>query len=136
MTRRRPRPISALVSIGLALAVGFSFSLAAATPARAGVDDFTFESLDVQYYLSRDDAGHSTLRTVETFVALFPDFDQNRGLVRDIPNSYGGTDPYDPRRVDTHLQIVSVTDENGDPVYWEGYDAGPGFFGIYLDDDT
>ena len=29
---------------------------------------------------------------------------------------------YDPRRVDTQLHIVSVTDENGDPVYWETYD--------------
>ncbi len=69
--------------------------LGAAAPAQAGVDDFTFESLDVQYYLDRDDAGHSTLRTVETFVALFPDFDQNKGLVRNIPSTYGGTDAFD-----------------------------------------
>src|SRR5437762_90055 len=110
--------------------------LSAASPAVAGVDDFTFESMDVQYYLDRDDAGHATLRTVETIVALFPDYDQNRGIVRDIPSAYGGTDPLDPRRVDTQLKVVSVTDENGDPVYWETYDAGSGFFGMYIDDDT
>jgi uncharacterized membrane protein YgcG len=136
MTRRRSRLLSVLAAIGLAGAIGFALSLAVAPPAQAGVDDFTFESLDVQYYLDRDDAGHSTLRTVETFVALFPDFDQNRGLVRNIPITYGGTDPFDPRRVDTQLQIESVTDENGDPVFWETYDAGTGIYGMYIDDDT
>jgi uncharacterized membrane protein YgcG len=131
MTRRRSRLFSVLLAIGLA----FGMSVAAA-PAQAGVDDFAFESLDVQYYLDRDDAGHSTLRTVETFVAVFPDADQNKGLVRNIPSTYGGTDPFDPRRVDTRLHIVSVTDENGEPVYWETYDAGSGIYGMYIDDDT
>jgi uncharacterized membrane protein YgcG len=131
MTRRRSRLFSVLAAVGLAFGM-----VAAAAPAQAGVDDFAFESLDVQYYLDRDDAGHSTLRTVETFVAIFPDTDQNRGLVRNIPSSYGGTDPYDPRRVDTRLHIDSVTDENGDAVYWETYDAGPGIYGMYIDDDT
>ena len=136
MTRRLSRLLSVLAAIGLAFAVGVPLSLAVAAPAHAGVDDFTFESLDVQYYLDRDDAGHSTLRTVETFVAVFPDFDQNRGLVRNIPISYGGTDAFDPRRVDTRLHIESVTDENGAPVYWETYDAGTGIYGMYIDDDT
>lgn len=131
MTRRRPRLFSVLLTIGLALGMS-----AAAAPAQAGVDDFTFESLDVQYFLDRDDAGHSTLRTVETFVAVFQETDQNKGLVRNIPTQYGGTDPFDPRRVDTHLKVVSVTDENGDDVYWETYDAGQGFLGMYIDDDT
>jgi uncharacterized membrane protein YgcG len=135
MTRRPPRLFSFLIAFAAVIAAAVGM-VAAATPAQAGVDDFTFESLDVQYFLDRDDAGHSTLRTIETFVALFPDFDQNRGLVRDIPTLYGGTDPFDPRRVDTQLHIVSVTDENGDPVFWETYDAGFGFYGMYLDDDT
>jgi uncharacterized membrane protein YgcG len=131
MTRRRSRLLSVLVAFGLAFGM-----VAVAAPAQAGVDDFTFESLDIEYYLGIDADGHSTLRTVETFVALFPDFDQNKGLVRNIPSSYGGTDPFDPRRVDTQVQVVGVTDENGAPVFWETYDAGPGFFGMYIDDDT
>jgi uncharacterized membrane protein YgcG len=129
--RRRSRLLAALAALGLGL-----LPVVAASPAAAGVEDFAFESLDVQYYLDRDAGGHATLRTVETFVALFPDFDQNRGLVRDIPITYGGTDAFDPRRVDTQLHIESVTDENGDPVYWETYDAGQGIYGMYLDDDT
>ena len=136
MTRPRSRLLAALLALGVSFAIGTGLSLGAASPAVAGVDDFTFESMDVQYYLDRDDTGHATLRTVETIVALFPDYDQNRGIVRDIPSTYGGTDPLDPRRVDTQLKIVSVTDENGDPVYWENYDAGSGFFGMYIDDDS
>ncbi|MGE3194432.1 MAG: DUF2207 domain-containing protein [Microbacteriaceae bacterium] len=131
MTRRRPRLLAALAALALSIGIG-----AAASPAVAGTDDFVFESLDVQYYLDRDGGGHSTLTTIETFVAVFPDYDQNRGIVRNIPITYGGTDAYDPRRVDTGLQIVSVTDEYGDPVYWETYDAGPGIYGMYIDDDT
>lgn len=131
MTRRRSRLAAALAVI--ALSAGFS---AIASPAAAGVDDFSFESLDVQYYLDRDADGHATLRTVETFVADFPDYDQNRGIVRNIPTSYGSDDPYDPKRVDTQLKIVSVTDGNGHDVYWEKYDYAPGFLGMYIDDDT
>jgi len=131
VTRRRSRLLAALATLGLSLAIA-----SGASPAVAGVDDFTFDSLDVQYYLDRDAAGHSTLRTVETFVAEFPEYDQNRGIVRNIPTSYGGTDPYDPRRVDTQLHVNSVTDESGDAVYWETYDAGTGIYGMYIDDDT
>ena len=131
MTRRRSRLLAALGALALSVGIG-----AAASPAVAGTDDFTFESLDVEYFLDRDDAGHSTLTTIETFVAVFPDYDQNRGIVRNIPITYGGTDALDPRRVDTGLEIVSVTDEDGDPVYWERYDAGEDIYGMYIDDDT
>ncbi len=44
-----------------------------------GVDDFVFESFTADYYLDVDEEGRSVLTTVETFVAVFPDFDQNRG---------------------------------------------------------
>jgi hypothetical protein len=136
VTRRRSRLLAALVALGSALVLLGAASPALAGPSiQGGVDDFTFDSLDVQYFLDRDAAGHSTLRTVETFVAVFPEYDQNKGIVRDIPTTYGGTDAFDPRRVDTQVHIVSVTDENGDPVFWETYDAGPGFLGMYLDDD-
>jgi uncharacterized membrane protein YgcG len=131
VTRRRSRLLAALGALALSAGIG-----AAASPAVAGTDDFTFESLEVEYFLDRDDAGHSTLTTIETFVAVFPDYDQNRGIVRNIPITYGGTDAFDPRRVDTGVEIVSVTDEDGDPVYWERYDAGEGIYGMYIDDDT
>jgi uncharacterized membrane protein YgcG len=71
----------------------------------ASVDDFTFDSFDASYELSRDADGHSVLTVDEVMVARFPDFDQNRGIKRAIPETYLGT-PLD-------IEIVSVTDETG-----------------------
>lgn len=96
---------AALVVVPLA---GSSVAVAAepASPVvRAGVDDFVFESFSADYYLDVDENGRSTLTTVETFVAVFPEFDQNRGMRRAIPGSYLGAP--------TDVGVVSVTDENG-----------------------
>jgi hypothetical protein len=70
-----------------------------------GVNDFRFASFDADYYLATDANGRSSLTTVETFVAQFPDFDQNHGMARAIPNEYQGAP--------TDLSIVSITDETG-----------------------
>ena len=70
-----------------------------------GLQDFSFASLDVDFTLTRDDAGESRLQVVETFVAQFPDADQNRGMRRSIPDSYFGAP--------LHPTLRSVTDENG-----------------------
>ncbi|PJJ61417.1 DUF2207 domain-containing protein [Compostimonas suwonensis] len=78
---------------------------------RGDVDDFRFGSFSVDYYLSSDEAGTSTLHTVETFVAEFPDFDQNRGIVRAIPDDYDG--------VPLRTTVQSVTDALGNPVPYE-----------------
>jgi uncharacterized membrane protein YgcG len=101
-----PRPLIA-GSIVL-MAAGWALT---AAPATAGVDDFEFESMTVQYSLSRDADGTARLHAVETLVALFPEYDQNRGIVRDIPTNYG--------RVDIGVDIRSVTDEAGEPVPYE-----------------
>ncbi|MEV8267254.1 DUF2207 domain-containing protein [Microbacterium sp. NPDC076911] len=103
--------LSALVTLLSVLLVG-----GAAAPALAdaqiasgvviaGVDDFTFQSLDVEYELGRADDGTSTALVTETFVALFPEYDQNRGMRRSIPDSYLGS-PTDP-------ELISITDGNG-----------------------
>ncbi len=98
-----------LGAAGLVLAVlaGLLLAVAGPVPARAGVDDFSFESLDVEYQLGRAGDGSSTLTVVETFVALFPDIDQNRGMRRILPDSYQGA-PLNPR-------LVSITDGEGAP---------------------
>ncbi|WP_347976693.1 DUF2207 domain-containing protein [Microbacterium sp. ProA8] len=97
----------AVVGLLLALLAGAVLAAVAAPSARADVEDFSFESLDVEYQLGRADDGTSTLTVVETFVAIFPESDQNRGMRRAIPDSYQGA-PLDP-------QLVSLTDENGAP---------------------
>jgi uncharacterized membrane protein YgcG len=69
------------------------------------VNDFSFESFSADYYLDVDADGRSTLRTVETFVALFPGIDQNHGMRRAIPLDYQG--------VPTDVSVQSVTDGDG-----------------------
>lgn len=71
----------------------------------AGVDDFTFASFDAVYELGRDEAKRSVLVTTETLVAIFPEFDQNRGIRRAIPLDYDGHP--------TDIRIESVTDAAG-----------------------
>ncbi|HWM35095.1 MAG TPA: DUF2207 domain-containing protein [Pseudolysinimonas sp.] len=119
MKRTRPalqRLLRGLAAAALALA-GAVVPSAAATAAPAGVsvlggvDDFTFDSFDAQYTLGIDDEKRSTLTTTETLVAVFPDFDQNRGIRRYIPTTYQGH-PLQNR-------LVSVTDENGTPRDYE-----------------
>lgn len=91
------------------LSAGAVIGLAA--PAGADVQDFSYDSWHVEYRVGTDGDGRAVARVTETLVARFPDFDQNRGIVRGIPFDYQGTST-DPRD-------FSVTDENGDPVPFE-----------------
>ena len=81
------------------------FAFWSPTIAHATVDDFTFDSFDGMYELSRDAQGHSVLAVHEVLVARFPDFDQNRGIRRAIPETYQDNP--------LEIEIVSVTDETG-----------------------
>ncbi len=49
------------------------------------VQNFYFESFVADYYLGKDDEGVSKLKVVETFTAVFPNYNQNKGLCRRIP---------------------------------------------------
>ena len=69
------------------------------------VNDFTFDSFDATYTLSQDSSQRSMLHTTETLVAVFPDYDQNRGIIRSIPTQYDGHS--------THITVTSVTDGTG-----------------------
>ncbi len=90
----------------------------------SGVDDFEFASFDALYDLSRGDDGRSRLRTVETFVAVFPDFDQNRGIRRALVTDY--------KSHSTGLEMVSVTDENGVPRDYELATDDEGFTAVTI----
>lgn len=106
---------AALAFVTLALAMGPAAAASAApTTAEpvasvsvlpAGPDDFTFASFDAVYELSRDENRRSVLDTTETLVAVFPEFDQNRGIRRAIPLRYQGHP--------TDIRVDSVTDGAG-----------------------
>lgn len=111
------RRVAALVvaSAIIALVAG-PVAATAAIAAQSGVEDFSFDSYDADYYLSRDAANHAMLKTVETFVARFPNFDQNRGIIRSIPDDYNG--------VPLHTTVASVTDGAGKAVPYAATDDG------------
>ncbi|MCR2828422.1 DUF2207 domain-containing protein, partial [Microbacterium sp. zg.Y909] len=84
MVRMRVRVSVLLGLVAAAFAVSAGAAAPASMPAQvvavgavsADVDDFTFDSLDADYTLTRAEDGTSRLRVVETFVAEFPDIDQ------------------------------------------------------------
>lgn len=85
-------------------------------PASADASDFEFDSLSSEFYLGRDDGGNATLRTVETLVAVFPEYDQNHGIERAIPLTYGD--------VQMDLDVVGVTDADGRAMPYSRTDDG------------
>jgi hypothetical protein len=85
-------------------------------PAGPDVQDFVFESFDASYELGRDANGVATLTTTEHLVALFPDYDQNRGIERALFDRVADQD--------TGLEVVSVTDGAGEPIEFEVTDDG------------
>jgi len=99
-----------------ALALAFVLALAppaaasGIVPAPADVQNFTYDSFDAEYWLVRAPGGASALYTTETIVARFPDFDQNRGIVRTLPRSDSG--------IDLQTQVMDVRGEGGAPIPW------------------
>jgi uncharacterized membrane protein YgcG len=104
----------------IVLGITLVFAAAVYVPqlAYAGVNDFVISSFDSQMTLGRNAENRSTLKTTETIVAGFPEFDQNHGLERAIPKEYDGHA--------TNLQIQSVTDENGTARTYSTYDDSNG----------
>jgi uncharacterized membrane protein YgcG len=76
----------------------------------ASVQDFTFDSFEADYWLVRGTGGESHLFTTEKIVARFPEFDQNKGIVRWIPKADSG--------IAHDTQVVSVTGAGGAPIPW------------------
>lgn len=54
-------------------------------PAYADVNNFYFDDFTGDYYLTKDAEGISHLKVTENVTAVFPDFNQNKGICRQIP---------------------------------------------------
>ena len=48
-------------------------------------ENFYFDDFTADYYLSKDDNNVSHLKVVENFTTVFPDYNQNKGICREIP---------------------------------------------------
>lgn len=72
------------------------------------VDDFEIRSFTANYYLSRNADNESQIKVVEEIQAVFPEYDQNHGILRALPTKYNKQPLY--------LKVMSVTDKRGDPI--------------------
>lgn len=97
-----------IILVMAVMAVGGGSIVHAAT-----TDDFTITSFRVEMTLGRDGDNRSTLRTVETITAEFPEIDQNHGLERVFVRDYNDHP--------THITVTSVADQNGQelPYHWQ-----------------
>ena len=75
-----------------------------------GVDDFSYDSFEADYWLAKGAGGRPFLYTTETMVARFPDADQNRGMVRRLPRVESG--------IDLGTRVVDVTGADGAGIPW------------------
>ncbi|WP_282824865.1 DUF2207 family protein [Gulosibacter sediminis] len=117
-TQRLPRPAAFTVLATLLAAIILALTPTAASaqqPAATGVNDFSFSSwhTEIDATIDRGAFGGEVVRSkfTETITAEFPDFDQNRGIVRGIPVDMGGQT--------MRIEDVSVTDGDGNPVPYE-----------------
>ncbi len=84
--------------------------------ASAGVNSFYFDSFEANYYLSQDEEGISHLRVVEDLIAVFPDYNQNKGIYRQIPiTNKNGTNVTLPNLTTADIKVL----RNGikEPIY-------------------
>ena len=92
----------------LALTLGMLTAVSLPASASADVDDFNYSSWDSRYEISLDSEGRAVAHVTETVVAEFPDFDQNKGIVRGYSERYEGSG--------LDLRIISVKDADGKSV--------------------
>ncbi len=85
-----------------------------ATSQAQGTQNFRFSSFSADYYLNRDTNKTSTLKVVETLVAEFPNYDQNHGILRALPQTY--------QNHTLSLEVISVTNDNGSPWNYTTYE--------------
>jgi uncharacterized membrane protein YgcG len=69
------------------------------------VDNFLIQSFTANYFLRRDVNKTAEMTVVEEIKAVFPNYDQNHGILRAIPKEYNGRS--------LRLKIDSVTDKQG-----------------------
>lgn len=104
------RRFTQILAVVVAMVIVGSSSASAAS-----VDDFEVTRYDMKLSLDRDSENRSTLTTVETITAAFPEHDQNRGIERAIPKSY--------QDHPVGLSVQSVTDEQGRNLEFTTYDS-------------
>jgi hypothetical protein len=99
----------------LLLLIGGCFVGGRHVQAAGDPNNFSIQSFDADYFLSKDTQQRSQMKVVETIVADFPDYDQNHGIERAIPDSYDGHN--------VHVHLDSVQDIAHEPVPYTTYQS-------------
>ena len=106
------------------LALALLISFFAVSPVSAvDVNDFYFSDFTGDYYLTKSEDGISHLKVKESVTAVFPNFDQNKGICRQIPfTNHGGSNITLPRL--TREDITITRNGEPEPIYSieKGYD--------------
>lgn len=90
---------------------------AVASPVRAAdVNNFTISDYRVHMKLGRDGEKRSTLEVTEQITAEFPNYNQNKGLVRFVPNEYDGHT--------VSFELLSLTRNGQTEPIWDEYTEG------------
>ncbi|HMS24000.1 MAG TPA: DUF2207 domain-containing protein, partial [Candidatus Saccharibacteria bacterium] len=71
------------------------------------VNNFKIDTFVTDYYIEKSDKNVASMRVVEKIVATFPEYDQNHGIIRAIPNEY--------KNKTLNLKVQSILNENGTP---------------------
>ena len=101
--------------LGLAIALAF---LPSAKVDAASTNNFYFKDFSAEYTLSKNDDNRAVMRVREEIVAVFPNYDQNRGIERAIPTTFDGHRVFDGKiKVWRNGSEESIADtESGDVV--------------------
>lgn len=90
----------------LLVIMGSLLAMPAPLVAAASVNNFRISNFEIEYRLARDNKQRSYLDVTERITADFPNYNQNKGLVREVPVRYDG------RKV--RMELHSTT-RNGQP---------------------
>lgn len=97
-----------------------------ATADEHNVENFDYAAWHLSYDVGLDADGRAVAEVTEELHAEFPEFDQNRGIIRSLPLRYQSA-PAAPEH-------ITVTDGSGAPVPFE-VDNSDGFRSILIGDD-
>ncbi|MGO3886785.1 MAG: DUF2207 domain-containing protein, partial [Mycetocola sp.] len=123
-----PRRVYGILAAGAVAAI----LTGVGAPAHADVNDFFYSDADISITLGATPDGRAEAHVVEDWTAVFPDTDQNRGIIRGIPRDYkdAAIGPSD----------ITVTDGTGGDVPFEvdtqEGDDGKDYSVIALGDDS
>lgn len=104
------------ILFGLAVALVCVLAHSAQPASAAGLSEFVVSDYQIDFYLSKDAEGRSSLKTVEQITAEFSQANINHGIERFIPHTYDDHT--------TSLEINSVTDLNGTSRKYSTYESG------------